>query len=285
MDSLIKNMDYFVKHWAAYPRRFPSPSHLLGMGDIRGKDHRIRRSFSTCNFSFILRGRGEFIRKKKTWPVLAPCVITQWPHEPLAYGPPVPRETWDELYLIYDARAMPWFRKIGFVQENRPVWPIQNLEGVMAQVDELRASVNSRHPERIVDRVDRICERLILESLLPGVQMGPETSDEIVRNVVLQLHQRPHEAHDFEELARDHGLSASTFRRRWQQALKSTPGRYQLDLRIQKARRLLAETMLQVGEIATQSGFQDTLYFSRRFKLETSLTPSQYRRRHRIKPS
>ena len=91
------------------------------------------------------------------------------------------------------------------------------------------------------------------------------------------------ENHDFEELARRHGISASTLRRRWHEALKTTPGRYLLDLRIQKARRLLAETTLQVGEIARESGFEDMLYFSRRFKLETGLAPSLYRRYYRIK--
>jgi len=284
MDSLIKNMDFLVKHWA-FPRRFPSPCPLLSMGEIRGKDHWVRRTFSTCNFSLILRGRGEFHRKKRIWPVQAPCVITQWPGEPLAYGPPAPKETWDELYMIFDARCMPWFRQRGYVQDNRPVWPIHNLEGVMAQVDELRSLAGSRSPELIADRIDRICERLILESLLPGIRMGPETGDHLVHSLEQQLRQRPQEPHDFDRMARDHGLSSSTLRRRWSQALKTTPGRYLLNLRIQKARRLLAETTLQVGEIAAQSGFQDMLYFSRRFKIETALTPSQYRRRYRIKPA
>ena len=137
----------------------------------------------------------------------------------------------------------------------------------------------------LADRADRICDRLILESLLPGAKGELDTTDEVVQTLVLRLRQRPNEAHDFAEMAREHGLSASSLRRRWCEALNITPGRYLLNLRIQKARRLLAETALPVGEVAVRTGFQDVLYFSRRFKLETRLTPSHYRQRCQIKTS
>jgi AraC-like DNA-binding protein len=285
MDSPVKNMDSFVKHWAAFPRRFSSLCPLRSVGEMRGKDHWVRQRFSTCNFSFILRGRGEFHRKGRVWKVQAPFVITQWPGDMVEYGPPVPHETWDELYLIYDARCMPSFRRGGFVDESRPVWPIQNLPRVMEQVEELRALNPSRPSEIAADRADRIAERLVLESLLPGPRANPETDDELIQHLLLRFRARPDEAHDFDHLARQHGLSPSTLRRRWVEVVKVTPGRYLLNLRIQKARRLLAETPLQVGEIAAQTGFEDMLYFSRRFKIETRLTPSEYRSRYRIRPS
>jgi AraC-like DNA-binding protein len=280
MDLAIKNMDSFSKHWAVYPRQFPSACPLVSMGDIRGKDHRVRHTFTRCNFSIILRGRGDFCYKKTIWPVQAPFVLTQWPGAELDYGPFVPEETWDEVYLIYDAKCLRWFRQRGFIDGARPVWPIHNLEGVMVHVDELRALSKSNAP--VADRVDRICERLILESLLPGSKPSPDSSDQIVQRIVLQFRQSPQLAHDFSEIARRNGMSASTLRRRWFEALKTTPGRYLLNLRLQNARRLLAETTLTVGEIAGRTGFQDVFYFSRRFKLATKLTPSRYRHRYRI---
>ena len=151
-------MDSFIKHWGALPRQFPSVYPLLTLGDVRAKNHWERRWFPTCNFSFILRGRGEYWVKERLWTVEAPFVITQWPQEPLAYGPPVPHETWDELYLIYDASCMPGFRKCGFIDENRPAWPIYNIERVMAQVEELRAMGGTHGSEMTADRVDRVAE-------------------------------------------------------------------------------------------------------------------------------
>ncbi len=282
MDCLIRNMDIFTKHWAVYPRRFPSPCPLLSMGDIKDKDHRIRTKFQSCNFSFILRGRGDFSRAGKRWSFEAPFVLTQWPGELVDYGPPVPNETWDELYLIYDPKYLSWFRGRGYTEENRPVWPIRNLDGVMAQVDELQALSQSPYAEFTADRVDRICERMILESLLPDVKIPDLSGDQVIRQIIDQFQHNPHLSYDLDQIARDHGLSTSTFRRRWFDTLKTTPARYLLNLRLQNARRLLAETKLPVGEVAARTGFQDMFYFSRRFKLETELTPSQYRQRYRI---
>ena len=279
MDSFAKDMDIFVKHWATFPRHLPSPCPLDTVGEIKAKDHRVRREFQTCNFSIILRGRGDFRRKGRTWAIEAPCVLTQWPGELVDYGP---EDTWDEVFLIYDARTTPWLRQHGFVVDARPVWSIRNLEGVIAQVDELCAL--SRHPGRepAADRIDRICERLILESLLPDVKARPVPGDQGIQQIAALFRQRPQAPHDFDAIARRHGVSGSTLRRRWFETMKITPGRYLLDLRLQKARRLLAETTMPVGEVAAQSGFQDMFYFSRRFRLETELTPTQYRRRYRV---
>lgn len=279
MDFPVKNMDSFSRHWANEPRRFPSPCPIGTVGDMREKNHRVRMTFSSCNFSLILRGSGDFHRKGRVWPVQAPCVITQWPGEPLDYGPHLP-ETWDELYLIYDAKCMTWFRRCGLVDESRPVWPIENPEAVLAQVEDLRALC--RHPGRApsADRVDRVCERLVLETLLPGVNARTDPGAQWIDPILARLRRRPAAPHDFAEIARAHGMSASTLRRRWFELVKTTPGRYLLNLRLRTAQRLLAETTLPVGEIAVQAGFQDMFYFSRRFKLETGLTPTKYRRRY-----
>lgn len=55
--------------------------------------------------------------------------------------------------------------------------------------------------------------------------------------------------------------------------------KYLNQIRIRKARELLRTTDLQVQEIADRVGYFDAKYFSRQFKLETGMTPAQYRQR------
>ena len=50
-------------------------------------------------------------------------------------------------------------------------------------------------------------------------------------------------------------------------------------VRIQRAKRLLAETRLSIIDIAAAVGIEDQSYFSRLFKRETSLTPSAFRKK------
>ena len=164
MDRLFNDMDVLVKHWAPFPRRFPSPFPLITADFVIRKDHGVRTTFNTCNFSLILRGRGEFWRAGRVWPVQAPCVLTQWPGEYVEYGPPIPGETWDELYLIYDARLMPRFKQTRLIDPQLPVWPMADLAAVHAQIAEFEALAHSTNPQEVVDRVDRVCERLILET-------------------------------------------------------------------------------------------------------------------------
>lgn len=49
------------------------------------------------------------------------------------------------------------------------------------------------------------------------------------------------------------------------------------DRRMLEAARLLRFTDLSIGEVASRSGFDDQLYFSRSFKQYHRLTPTRYR--------
>lgn len=55
---------------------------------------------------------------------------------------------------------------------------------------------------------------------------------------------------------------------------------YILQMRLDKAKRMLASTEIPVGDIATKCGFPEMSYFSRIFKQTFQMTPSQYRKSH-----
>ena len=61
----------------------------------------------------------------------------------------------------------------------------------------------------------------------------------------------------------------------------STPIRYLNNLRMRKAKELLADSDISVSEISEMVGFQSIHYFSRNFKEREGCTPMEYRRRYR----
>ncbi len=268
-------MDWITTHWAAYPRQFPAVLPAQHTGYLPAKREWVDRAFPSCNFSLILSGAGEFHRKGVRHEVLAPCVITQWPGEHVRYGP-ADGSTWEEFFVIYSPGHVSALRRMGLVKTSRPVWPIRNLGEVRLEVDKLCVLMNSSEPDVEGDRVDRACERLVLETLL-----GPaRAEDSVVEKIIRKLKTDLAQPWDFDAVARHHGMSASTLRRRWFETTGESPGRFLLNLRIRQACRLLAETRLSIGEIAAQTGFDDAMYFSRRFRIETHTTPSDYRRRN-----
>ena len=60
-----------------------------------------------------------------------------------------------------------------------------------------------------------------------------------------------------------------------------SPLRYATELSMRKAGKLVAETDMDIANIASSMGFPDTCYFSRKFRKFHGLTPSEYRKRQR----
>lgn len=254
---------------------------MVNAAPALAKDHWVRTVFQSCNFSFILRGRGEYRRLGRVWPVEAPCVITQWPGEPLEYGPvELPEETWDEFYVTYPGEAKPRFEAARLIDPERPLWPVRDLGALRALLEELRRLSHAAEPEAVVDRVDRVCERMILESWLGPVRREAPVGDAAtVQAIAAELRARLAEpALRVEEVAAAHGWSHSTFRRRWHEVMPESPARTLQGLRMQAACRLLVETTLPIHEVASRAGFADEYYFSRRFRVEQGMPPREYRR-------
>ena len=79
MAAIVTDMDDFAIHVGALERHFPSDLPVLVVGHHPRKTGWVRNAFVTFNFSFITRGEGEYRTAERTYPVIAPCMITQWP--------------------------------------------------------------------------------------------------------------------------------------------------------------------------------------------------------------
>ncbi|MDX9979261.1 MAG: AraC family transcriptional regulator [Lentisphaeria bacterium] len=235
--------------------------------------------FKTMNFSFILSGEGEYHLDGKMRPVVAPCVITQWPGEPVRYGP---HETWEEWYLIYDATCLTELLRLGFAHRERPIWYLRDDLATREALEEMERLHRDVQRRGSADRIDRLAERTILNSLLAEAHPEQDPRDRIIRRLRRKIEEEFLVDHDFEALARAEGFSPATFRRRWQRLVGVSPRHYLLELRARNACRLLAETELSISEIALSLGFSDPFYFSRLFAKFIGMSATAYRNRYRI---
>lgn len=80
-------------------------------------------------------------------------------------------------------------------------------------------------------------------------------------------------------LARACGMGASSFRRAFAAALGCPPRTYLLRLRVQRAMRALRDPARSVTDAALSAGFANPSAFARRFRIETGMTPREWRRR------
>jgi AraC-like DNA-binding protein/tetratricopeptide (TPR) repeat protein len=82
-------------------------------------------------------------------------------------------------------------------------------------------------------------------------------------------------------LARRVGLSHGHLDALFREATGESPGSFRIRLRIERGQELLRNTDLPVTEIAYESGFRNTAYFSRAFRRLAGCPPSSYRRHAR----
>lgn len=82
---------------------------------------------------------------------------------------------------------------------------------------------------------------------------------------------------NLDNLAAQAGLSKSHFDRLFKRAIGLSPSRYQIDLRMNQARRLLRETRKSIVDIALDVGYTNPSHFAKLFRRENGLTPSEYR--------
>ena len=81
-----------------------------------------------------------------------------------------------------------------------------------------------------------------------------------------------------EELCRRAGVSYETLRRPFRKLTGMTLQQYYAHLRVQEAKRLLAETDLRVFEIAYELEFRHESNFSTWFYRKTGMWPTDYRK-------
>ena len=134
----------------------------------------------------------------------------------------------------------------------------------------MRSAKHSIHPSSSV-----IPNKLRRSDQSAGVD---SLSEGLIREMIQNI---PNPDYDISDYIRRSGYCADHFRRCFKKATGQTPNAYLIQLRIENARRLLNQCAhsnfgFTIKEIAAESGFQDSHYFSSMFKKVTGMTPREY---------
>lgn len=275
-------MDNLLCHLGHLPRRHPTAFPVQNVGVVQKTSAGFIRNhrFASVNFSFLLQGSGSYqVDGGSRINVRAPRVLTQTPGHEYTYGPGE-GETWRELFLIFPESSLTAWRDLHLYDPEYKTWSVSNSVALETRAASLLHALEQRESDGMADVIDRLCELLVLESQhrAPPRNLPPVHARLYTLRQQIDLH--PELPCDFQQLARQSGCSYSTFRRDWKRLFGQSPGRYLAERRLQEARRLLVESDLSIGEIASRLGFEDPLYFSRRFHQHAGRTASAYRSIH-----
>lgn len=95
----------------------------------------------------------------------------------------------------------------------------------------------------------------------------------------IRLYIDEHYAEDIslQDVAHTMGYSDAHFCKIFKQCFGTTFTAYLMDYRINMAKSLLADALINIKDIGLRVGFHDSTYFTRVFKRVTGMTPSEYR--------
>lgn len=118
-----------------------------------------------------------------------------------------------------------------------------------------------------------------LQELEENAKLTKPVSQERIQTMLAFIHRHYHEKLTLEQIAGAAIIGKRECLRCFQTCIQKTPFEYLLDYRIQMAEKLLKTTGLTVTEIALQTGFSNSAYFTKVFRQLRGVSPSQYRKR------
>jgi AraC-like DNA-binding protein/mannose-6-phosphate isomerase-like protein (cupin superfamily) len=117
-------------------------------------------------------------------------------------------------------------------------------------------------------------------SLEDGLPSGSSSADNVhVEKALAIMHGSIEKACDLAAICSRLGIGREHFVRLFSERMGLPPMKYYVRLKIEAARSMLTSTNFRIGEISDKLGFDNQFNFSRAFKRESGLSPSEYRTR------
>jgi AraC-like DNA-binding protein len=149
-------------------------------------------------------------------------------------------------------------------------------------VDAIVRLVRLLDQPRDVKMLAPLIKREILWRLITGDQGAvvrqfglPDSSLSHIARVVVWIREHYTESFRVEDLARLASMSVSAFHRNFQAVTAMSPIQFQKQIRLQQARVYLASELDDVGGISRRVGYDSASQFSREYRRQFGVTPSQ----------
>jgi AraC-like DNA-binding protein len=298
MALLAKGTDYFgidgfpVTARRVFTERSGQPSH---QNDVTEIDH--YHDFS--ELVLVLSGRGRHVLEGESFPVSAGNVFVVQGNRIHSFRD---REELVIVNVMYDPaqlplpagllRRMPGYSALFMLEptfrsahrfSSRLQLGREDLGAAEALTERIEEESSRGRPGHEAVLLGLLVELMVFLSRHYGESDVRESRALLeMGKLISTLEQRYPEPWTLEQMAKQAHLSRTSLLRVFRQATGKSPIDYLIGLRIEGAKRLLRRSDLAMTDIALETGFGDSNYFARQFRLITGTTPSAYRRGGRM---
>ncbi|MGV1756719.1 AraC family transcriptional regulator [Rhizobium sp. A22-96] len=211
--------------------------------------------------------------------VKGPALFWLVPNRQHSYGPD--EGGWSERWALFEGSLVRDFLRLRLISEQSPLIPLRNLDRVQRLFSGLHADLLEDTNLARASAASALHQIVILSARQPsGITPSPHEGPDIAE-IIEALRRRATEPLDMTAFAAEYGISPATLRRKVATEVGLPPKGFQLRVRMDHAKELLATTDDKIEIIASRIGFDDAFYFSRLFHERENCTPREFRTRYR----
>ncbi|NLN81628.1 MAG: AraC family transcriptional regulator [Clostridiales bacterium] len=228
---------------------------------------------------YFKNGKGLFRHENRVYTVSEGQIFIYYPDEPQYYQ-----------YELGDSPELYWAHftgnKVKEIFERLGIYPSRiHSVGVKDAYHNLfekiirEMQLKQKNFETLVNTYFYQLLALMSRSLSQDIDKRTWQYEQIERAIHM-FHTEFHKPFSLAGYARQCNMSVSWFARLFRRQTGVSPQQYLTNVRINKAKELLASPSYNIGEIGNMVGFHNPLYFSRIFKNHTGCSPSEYKKLH-----
>jgi AraC-like DNA-binding protein len=237
------------------------------------------RTLPEFQFVYISDGEGVFCAGGRTYTVKAGSLLLLLPGMKHSYKPRY--ETgWHEYWVGFRGGFFNGLINEGILSRDRIFFEIGLRDYVLSIFMQIFEEVRSQQPLYQIKASSQVY--LLLAELLSFERRKehPDYSQQqqIVEKVKFYMEENIYKKINITSIAREVGLNASRLNDIFKAYTSMTPYHYYIQIKINRACRLLEQTDLSIKEAAFKLGFDDQYYFSRLFRQKTGIPPSRWKR-------
>jgi len=238
------------------------------------------RTLNDYYIIFISKGKGKY-ESALTQPsdVAAGTCFFLYPGVWHRYKPD-PKSGWEEFWVGFNGFYIERLMANGFFERENPIVHLGLNRDLLAQFRSLIETVQASlagYPQQIAGITMQILG--VIYAVAHHQEYNDDPVGKLIAKAKFMIQESFENSIDMEVLARELPMGYSAFRKAFKRLTGESPNQYHLTLRLNRAKDLLTSTILNINEIAAQTGFESVFHFSKLFKKKNGISPKHFRDR------
>ena len=230
---------------------------------------------------FVTKGKGTFYCENKRYELsegqgflIVPGIVTSYIADK--------DEPWTYSWIGFNGENVEYYFNQSGLDANSPVFRYENSKAfsrIFSEIKHIDRNTVAGQVKMIGNL--HILLSLVMESATPLSYQGKvffSSKENYIKNAVTYIQTNYSRKISVSEIAAYLGLNRSYFGVIFKELMKMSPQDYIIYMRMDKAKKLLSDKSMNIGDVSRSVGYEDPLTFSKLFKKNVGVSPNAYRK-------